>query len=64
MKDFFSSSRFKSFCWRAGAMMIVALLNAILESSLAFGLSTEMVVFLGLVLGEITKALNNYYGVK
>jgi len=54
------SNRFKSFYWRAGSMMLVALLNAFVESSSTFGLSTQVVVLLGLVLGEITKALNNF----
>lgn len=60
MKELLSSNRFKSFYWRAGSMMAIALLNVIMESLSSFGLSTELVVLLGLIAGEITKALSNF----
>ena len=60
IKEVLLSNRFKSFYWRAGAMMAIALLNAIIENLSSFGLSTELVVLLGLILGEITKVLNNF----
>lgn len=50
--------RAKSFAWRAG-MMLVALVVAFLTESLSdFNLSPQVTVVLGLVLGEISKALN------
>ena len=63
MKNFtnelFTSSRLKSFTWRLGSVMVVAGLGYISSSLGEFDLSPEAVVFLGLVLGEITKAINN-----
>ncbi len=41
-------------------MMTIALINVVLESMSSFGLSTQIVVLLGLILGECTKALNNF----
>lgn len=59
LKELFNSNRLKSFLWRAGAVMLVAGLNYLSENIGQFNLSPQMVVFAGLVLGEITKALNN-----
>lgn len=54
-----TSNRFKSFYWRGGAMIVVATLNFIAADLGNLDLPTETVVFLGLVLGEITKAISN-----
>lgn len=53
-------TRLKSFVWRAGAVALVAVINFIIENLGATGLSAEMITVIGLVLGEITKAINNY----
>lgn len=53
-------SRLKSFGWRVG-MMLVALLVAFATENLTnFGLTPQFTVVLGLVLGEVSKFLNNY----
>lgn len=52
------TNRFKSFAWRAGMMVLALLLNTITASLSDFNLSPEVVVVLGLVLGEISKAIN------
>lgn len=56
MKTFLTSNRAKSFYWRFGAMVVAYILANI--SSL--GLSNEIVVIAGLVLGECSKAMNTY----
>lgn len=50
--------RFKSFLWRLGAIVAVALLSFLAENLGLFGLSPQVQLVLGLVLGEVTKALN------
>lgn len=52
------TNRFKSFLWRSGMMVLALLLNTITASLSDFNLSPEVVVVLGLVLGEISKAIN------
>lgn len=54
-----TSNRFKSFYWRGGAMVVVSVLSFTASNLDMFNLSPEIVVFLGLILGEITKAINN-----
>lgn len=60
LKEFLLSNRLKSLYWRTGCMFAVAFLNALSESLGGFGLSGQSLVFAGLVLGEVTKALNNF----
>lgn len=50
--------RFKSFLWRLGAVVAVALISFLAENIGLFGLPLQAQVIAGLVLGEITKALN------
>lgn len=50
--------RFKSFLWRAGMMFVALFIDWLLENIGLFGLSPQVTVFLGLVLGEISKYLN------
>lgn len=61
IKDILTSSRVKSFVWRLGAVMAIAGFNYLQSQLTNYGFSPEVVVVAGLVLGEITKALNNYY---
>lgn len=51
-------NRLKSFAWRLGAIITVAVLSFLAENIGLFGLSPQIQVVLGLILGEITKALN------
>lgn len=60
MKEFLLSNRLKSLYWRTGAMFLVSFLNVVWEQATGSGLSGQWVVFGGLIVGEITKALNNF----
>jgi len=51
--------RLLSLLWRVGGMTLVFLLEAIVSNLGVLELSTEMTIFIGLVLGEITKEINN-----
>jgi len=51
--------RFKSFVWRLGAVIAVASANFLAENLGLFGLSTQVQIVLGLILGEVTKFLNS-----
>jgi len=51
-------NRFKSFAWRTGIMVAVALVNFALANLADFSLSPEVTVLVGLVLGEVSKYLN------
>jgi hypothetical protein len=59
INEFFSSTRLKSFLWRAGAVGLVAIVGYAQTEITNFQLSDTALVLIGLVLGEITKALNN-----
>lgn len=54
-------NRLLSFAWRLGGMVAVASLNILAENIGLFGLSAQTQVVLGLILGELTKWLNNRY---
>ena len=60
MKAFFTGNRFKSFCWRSGAMVASSFLVLIANSLTDFGLTGQTVVVLGLIIGELTKYINSY----
>lgn len=51
--------RFKSLMWRTGMMVLAIVVTFTAENLGLFGLSPEATVFLGLVLGEVSKYLNN-----
>lgn len=59
LNELFSSTRFKSFLWRAGAIGLVAIVGYAQQEITNLQLNETTIVFLGLILGEITKALNN-----
>lgn len=59
LNELFSSTRFKSFLWRAGAIGLVAIIGYAQQEITNLQLNETTIVFLGLILGEITKALNN-----
>lgn len=52
--------RLKSFAWRAGMMLLAIVVNTALEYIASFNLGAELTLILGLVLGELSKYLNNY----
>lgn len=59
IKSFFSNKRVKSFLWRAGMMMLAALIAAISQSLNMLNLSPGAIAVLGLLLGEASKSINN-----
>ena len=61
LKTILVSTRMKSLYWRTGMMVLAALLGGALSSLelLAPILSPGVIVILGLVLGEVSKAINN-----
>lgn len=59
INELFSSTRLKSFLWRAGAVGLVAIVGYTQTEITNLQLSETSIVLIGLVLGEITKALNN-----
>ena len=55
----FQSPRFISFYWQAGSVALVGFLSLIGENLANLGLPEWAVVFTGLILAQITKAINN-----
>lgn len=53
--------RLASFIWRLGAFVIVALVNFAVDNSGLLEIPGEATLIGGLVLGEVTKYLNNKY---
>jgi hypothetical protein len=51
--------RGKSFAWSAGMMLAALLVDFALQSIGDFGLPTEAVVLLGLILAQVSKHLNS-----
>lgn len=60
LNELLASSRFKSLLWRASAMALVFVLGAVMQHLTVLELDNTVTIFIGLVVGEITKALNNY----
>lgn len=52
-------SRFKSFAWRLGMMVAAVSVDFILQNLTILNIPTQYTVVLGLVLGEVSKHLNN-----
>lgn len=50
--------RLKSFGWRLGAVVLVAVLNFTVENLTELGFSGNQLVVAGLILGEVTKYFN------
>jgi hypothetical protein len=61
IKEIFFSNRFKSFYWRTGMMVLAVIIGSILSNidMLTPYLNPTTVTVLGLILGEISKAINN-----
>ncbi len=54
-------NRLKSFAWRLGGMIAAMSLSFLLDNLGILGLSLNVQVVLGLIIGELTKWLNNRY---
>ena len=61
IEQLFHSSRLKSLLWRAGAMALAAGLSSVAANLGILELSSPWITLLGLLLGEISKAMNNLY---
>lgn len=57
--NFLLSPRLKSFYWRTGMMALASFLAIVADSLNMLELSPQITVVIGLVLGEISKALTN-----
>jgi hypothetical protein len=53
------SNRFKSFYWRTGMMVLASALAFFADNIALFEFNATVTVVLGLVLGEVSKAVNN-----
>ncbi len=53
-----TSKRFKSFYWRSGMMFLAGFITLTANSLGDFGLTGQFAVVAGLILGEVSKALN------
>lgn len=53
------STRMKSFYWRTGMMILAVVIDQLIMLVSSVGLSPQAVVVLGLILGEISKGINN-----
>jgi hypothetical protein len=53
--------RLKSLGWRLLAMLVAVTINFMLENLTELQLSESTTVVLGLILGEVSKQLNNNY---
>lgn len=58
IKIVLTSSRFKSFYWRTSMMVLAVLIGQLISFIPTLQLNETATVILGLILGEISKALN------
>lgn len=57
-------ARVRSFAWRAGAFVVVGLISIATDYLADLKLTPELYTLLSLILGEITKYINNEYFLK
>ena len=60
IEQLFNNNRLKSLLWRTFMMAFAGALAFLAENIGVLDLSTEMTVLLGLIFGEISKAINRY----
>ena len=60
IKTFLTGNRMKSLYWRTGMMVLAVIVSSLASSIDIFSeiFSPATIVFLGLILGEISKAIN------
>lgn len=51
-------NRLKSFIWRLGGMIVVAIIGFVIDNETALQIPAWLIVVLGLVGGEVTKYFN------
>ena len=61
LKNFLISNRMKSLYWRTGMMILSVIIASLLENLDIFTpyISASSITMFGLILGEISKAINN-----
>lgn len=59
IKTFFANTRVKSFLWRTGMMILAVLIQQAIALVSTLQLDATITVVLGLILGEISKAIAN-----
>jgi len=58
IKNILANNRVKSFLWRTGMMILAVIIQQLIDSMSGWQVSPEATVVLGLVLGELSKAIN------
>jgi uncharacterized membrane protein YjjB (DUF3815 family) len=61
LKSILFSARIKSLVWRGGMMFVAGGVQFLADNLVSLEISTEATVLAGLILGEISKHLNNKY---
>ena len=64
IENILQNHRVKSFLWRLGMMVLALIVNQVIIFISDSGLTTGTWVVLGLILGEVSKAINNALGGK
>lgn len=59
IKHILANSRVKSFLWRTGMMILAVIINQGIILVSSSSLNAQTVVIIGLILGEISKSINN-----
>ena len=59
IRNVLDNSRVKSFLWRTGMMVLAVVVNQVIVYVSSSGLNTQTIVVVGLILGELSKAINN-----
>jgi hypothetical protein len=59
IKNILANSRVKSFLWRTGMMILAVVLVELMNLVPTLDLPTQVTVILGLILGEVSKMINN-----
>lgn len=52
------TNRVKSFLWRTGMMVLAVVIDMALQNLASLNLRPEVVIILGLILGEVSKFIN------
>jgi len=60
LKKIVLSNRVKSLAWRSAMMFVAGFVSILADNLELFQLSVEATMFLGLVVGGVSKAINNH----
>ena len=59
LKNIWDNHRVQSFVWRTGMMILAIIIQQVIASMSDWAIPAEVTVILGLILGEISKMINN-----